>query len=425
VQHDDNWMSAPEWDAPTMPTLPQWRFRTFDGKGYYALDWQDEFRCDLTTAGQPTAGAMRGFHVVFRMRVEHGGTLSFYDTDGSIIRRNGELVHEDREAHPPRQHQIEVLAGDRLEIAQWQRQGEWIWAARRETVQASLIETALALVAPFMGLVTKALANPNGPMLKVYTSAVSPLRCALSIYSMVLNGYRPAGVQIFGDYQWSPNTKCAMQALMPFAEIVPVERVESLLSELDPRLVPLARRTWSAMKICIGLFIPPNDYCFLDDDIFVLDRIDDAIRLHSTHRLVYAPDRDHEQRYRALWCPTRVAPLPTGNINTGFYFVKNRPDLKSQSERLLATSPNGQPAWLWEQGFFAYEFADERSAALPAQKYFYPFFDGLPGGLLGYDWRTNPCDFVTVHFGGPQRKPTDKESAALVRDILARCQAVV
>jgi hypothetical protein len=57
---------------------------------------------------------------------------------------------------------------------------------------------------------------------------------------------------------------------------------------------------------------------------------------------------------------------------------------------------------------------------LPTQRYFVPFFDGLPGGLQGYDWRTNPCEFACVHFGGPAPKPGDLEAGSLFHEILGR-----
>ena len=50
-------------------------------RAVYAIDWTDVFRTDLNRAGQPTPGEMRGFHVVFRLRVQRGGRLAFYDSD--------------------------------------------------------------------------------------------------------------------------------------------------------------------------------------------------------------------------------------------------------------------------------------------------------------------------------------------------------
>jgi hypothetical protein len=44
--------------------------------------------------------------------------------------------------------------------------------------------------------------------------------------------------------------------------------------------------------------------------------------------------------------------------------------------------------------------------------------DGLPGGILGYDYRNNPCGFRAIHFGGLPEKPSDAVALVLADDIL-------
>jgi hypothetical protein len=420
IQHG-RWVSDPAWDAPSMPFLPTWRFQLFEGQGYHALDWTDLFRMDPSKTGQPSPGEMRGFHVVFRARVQSGGRLVFFDTDGSIIRRNGEIVHEDRDAHPLQRHELDVRFGDCLEIAHWQSGGSWVWGARWE-YREGRVDELFSDLDQYRPCVEAALRRPNGPTLKVYTGASTPVGCALAIYSLVLNGYRPADIQVFGDYQWNPATTQKMRTLLPFADVVTVDRVERALNALNPRLVPLARNRWGAMKICVGLFFPPNEYCFLDDDIFVLDRLDDALRLFDTHTFVYAPDCERpgvlDIRHPVRDEQPDHPPLP--NVTTGLYLLRNRGDLKAQSERLLSTPPDEHRSYIWEQGFFAWEFSRDPAVALSSQRYFVPLYDGLPGGLHGYDWHRNPCEFACVHFGGLSPKPSGTDAAALIHDILRR-----
>ena len=74
----------------------------------------------------------------------------------------------------------------------------------------------------------------------------------------------------------------------------------------------------------------------------------------------------------------------------------------------------------WEQGFIASEYASGRACRLPSQRYFYPFFDGLPGGVLGYDYATNPCDFASIHFGALRHKPDDLTTLTLAPELFAR-----
>lgn len=413
------WISEPDWDAPLMPALPEWRERDVEGAVCQAIDWREVFG-GVHVFGDHVTGQMKEFHVIFRLRPEVGGTLVFFDDDGCIIRRNGEIVHEDREAHPLTRHELPVRAGDCLEIAQWQYHNEWIWAGRVEAKEETLADDVV-LFEPYRVRAEAALRSPNGPPLKTYFAAAHPVRSALCIYSLILNGYRPAAIQIFGDYQWDWNRRLAVEALLPFAHVVPLENVERTLNAVDRRLVPLARSFWSAMKICVTLFHPPFEYCFLDDDIYILDPMTEALRQFRQFDFVYAPDWDRDETYRRIWSPGRVEPFATGNVNTGLYFLRNRRDRKAQAERLLRVPLDGHATWLWEQGFFAYEFAAEGVAVgLPTQQYFYPIFDGLPGGLRGYDWRGNPCGFVSTHFGGLQDKPSDRDARTLVREILDR-----
>ncbi len=402
-----------------MPRVPKWRMQTFDGRRFQVIDWSEAFRSDLHWEDPSTIDEMRDFHVVFRLRAERDGILTFLDSDGSIVRRNGQVVHEDRDAHSIRSHEIRVSAGDRLDVAQWQHRDSWMWAAHVELLPYTR-ESNIALIEPYLNAVCRALRDPNGPPLKVYTNMARPLSCAVSIYSMIINGYRPSSVHIYGEHQWTDVHKRAAQTLFPFANVVPTEHVYKHLSDLDSRLVRLAQQESLAMKLCVSLFMPPYDFCYLDDDLFILEPIADALELYQDHDLVYAPDRDYEPYYRAIWSPTQATPFATGRVNGGLYLVHNSGRIQAQVEQVLKVPLNGYTNWHWEQGFYAYHFADAKTVALPTQRYFYPVHDGLPGGLLRYDWADNPCGFVTVHFGGPRRKPTDYDARALMHEVLGR-----
>jgi hypothetical protein len=412
------WISEPEWDAPLMPSVPSWSQFRLDAQATPGIDWRDLFGRHVHANVAHRTGEMKEFHVVFRLRAERCGTLVFHDDDGCIIRRNGQIVHEDRGAHPLQRHELTVAAGDRLEIAQWQLNGDWQWAGRIEP-KPSTLDRDCELFAPYQTLVEEALRSPNGPPLKTYFAAAQPVCTALAIHSLILNGYRPERVLVFGDHQWDAERRRRVEALLPFAEVVPTDAVLESARSLHSGLVPIARSCWAAMKLCVGLFHPPFEYCFLDDDVFILDRMDKAVSRFGDHDLVYAPDCNHGESYRRVWSYASDA-LPTGNINTGIVFVRNRHDRVAQAEALVQNPPFAHPAWLWEQGFIATDFAHDRTFSLPTSEYFYPIFDGLPGGLSDYDWAANPCGFVAVHFGGLQRKPSDEDCRALVRDILGR-----
>jgi hypothetical protein len=365
---------------------------------------------------------MRGFHVVFQLRIHDSGTLIFWDDDGYMIRRNGQTIHADRSSHLLTRHQIEVRAGDRLEVAQWQHNEGWLWGALLVPSGQGLQEST-ALLLPYLSIVRQRLEAPNGPPLKMYFHGATPMRTVLAIYSMILNGYSPSGVLVFGEYQWSEQSREVFTALLPFAHIVRTEAVLARLQSLgQPWLIDLARQHWFVMKTCIGLLCPPTEFCFMDDDIFILDGVDEALKAFQQRPLVFAQDADYSAAYLAVWGSEGRSqkPLPTGTLNTGLYWLRNSHEPRTVVEDLLSGPPNHTLGWLWEQGFMASQYAHEDVFPLPTQRYFYPYFDGLPGGTLGYGYARNPCGFVSLHFGGLARKPSDAAALILAPDILNR-----
>lgn len=68
----------------------------------------------------------------------------------------------------------------------------------------------------------------------------------------------------------------------------------------------------------------------------------------------------------------------------------------------------------------ATQYAHESFYQLPTQRYFYPYFDGLPGGILGCDYAHNPCEFASMHFGGLAEKPSETVALMLAPHILGR-----
>jgi hypothetical protein len=226
---------------------------------------------------------------------------------------------------------------------------------------------------------------------------------------------------VFGEYQWTEQARELFRTLLAFAAIVPTAEVLRRLAAIHPALVDLSLRSWPAMKLAVGLLLPPDEYCFLDDDVFVLDSVTDAAAAFHTCDLVYAPDADYSEDYADLReLDARAEPLPTGNINTGLYWLRNSHDPSCIATRMLSAPPSRMPAWQWEQGIMAVEFARDAVCSLPEQRYFYPYFDGLPGGIRGYDYGQNPCGFTSVHFGGLAEKPSDADARMLAAQILNR-----
>ncbi len=413
------WVSDPEWDAPRMPQLPQFHQHTVEHQPCWAIDWRNVFSQGLRFHSHRRSGEMRCFHVVFTLRIHDSGKLVFWDDDGCVIRRDGKVLHEDRKCHALTRHEINVKAGDCLEIAHWQYHGDWMWAGRLEAQPGPA--ATLEVFTPYLAKIEKALRQPNGPPLKMYFGGSSPARTALSLYSMILNGYHPSAVHVFGDYQWNEESQKIFAELLPFADVVPTSKVLEQIAAIRPELVEIAAAHWHVMKLCVGLLCDPNEYCFLDDDMFILGPVNDALDAFKKNNLVYAPDADYSHDYSGIWeGADKKRQIGTGNINTGLYWLRNRHKRAKIAERLLALPASASAAWQWEQGFMATEFEDDPCHALPTQRYFYPYFDGLPGGLTGYDYGMNPCGFTSVHFGGLAEKPGEAGARMLAAQLLNR-----
>src|SRR5260221_2246700 len=115
VQKDGCWTSEPEWNGPAMPWPPDWRVEVIDDHACWMIDWREFFKRGVKWWVPNMGGEMRGFHVVFHLRLRQTGKLVFWDDDGCVIRRSGTVVHRDPSAHSLARHEIDVLAGDVLE----------------------------------------------------------------------------------------------------------------------------------------------------------------------------------------------------------------------------------------------------------------------------------------------------------------------
>lgn len=414
---DGRWVSEPEWDAPRMPRRPPLREERLDDGTYRMIDWKEHFHDGLAFHDGYRSGQMQLFHVVFRIRVHLSGRLVFWDDDGSIVRRGGEVLHEDRTAHSLRRHEIEVEAGEDLEIAQWQLHRGWLWAGRVEPRTLDPRE----VLAGYLPRVRTRLRRPSGPPLKLYTNGAHPARAILAVYSLILHGYAPSEVVLFGEHQWREESRGLLRELLPFARVEPTDRVLGRIRELGgDELVARSLRSWPTLKACLALLLPPEEFCLVDDDIFVLGPTHDAVRALAGADLVFAPDFDHGESYQEVWSPERRdLDLPTRRFNAGVYWGRVVDEPREIAARMLRVDPHGVIAWHWEQGFIAVLYRDREVVELPSQRYFYPIVDGLPGGVEGYDYRHNPCGFATVHFGGLVNKPDDALSLQLAHQVLA------
>jgi hypothetical protein len=419
VTHADGmWTSEPEWSAVEMPFRPQPAWRRVGRSICWMIDWREMFRA-AHPGDRSLGGEMSGFHVVFRVRVTRSGVLTIWDDDGCVVRRDGRIVHDDRSAHVLRPFNLDVARGDELDVAHWQRTGDWLWGAAFEERAQDLV-TPEDLLRPLVSVVHDRVRDPNGPPLKLYTSGRCPMRAIAAAYTLILRGYSPSEVWLFGEHQWSPEARRLFATAFPFARVVDTDTLLRTASTLGgPRLVEMARRYWFVMKALVSLLAPPAEFCLIDDDVFVLDKLDDALEDFRRCDLVYIPDMDHGPSYASRWGWIHgQRTITTGRFNAGLFWMRQFENPRRVAEYMLRVRAVTTLPWDWEQGLIANLYAQQRTRELPSARYFYPLFDGLPGGIIGYDYERNPCGFASVHFGGIPDKPDDETTLMLLPQLL-------
>jgi hypothetical protein len=402
---------VPRWQAQETHLRPVLEWREAAGAAYWSIDWSELFRKGATHGEQA-----RGFAVVFHIRVNAGGTLTFTSSGHCVIMRNESLLF-DGSCCP--QGQLSVAAGDILDIAVAHGERRWYWGA-------SVTPAARAgeeLGERHLPRVQARLAHASGPPLKIFTDARHPIRTVISLYSMILNGYAPSEILVYGDYQWNAFSARLLRQFLPFATFVPLEQLRDEVCRVAPAsLIDVAQEHWFVMKTCVSLLCGPADFCMMDDDLFILKSLDGPLALARQCDFVFVPEADNAALYGSIWGDVfrQTTLARTGRVNTALYWLRMRKDRAESAAMMQQGIDKLNAAWAWEQGFYAHRFASEAVRELPAESYCYPFMVGLPGGMLGYDYANNPCGYTMIHFGGAVDKPNDRIALQLMPQILDR-----
>lgn len=420
---DGRWTSLPRWDAPVMPWLPQPRWDMREGIPLWGIDWRAFF---LNMLPQPQGGQMRERQIAFQIKMRRSGDLVVWCDEDSMIRRVGEILIDGRSADGETRHEFRVREGDLLEIVSWQTAGEWWWMAGFVPPKLSTADR-LTILEPLGELAARRLAQPDGPPLKMLTDGRHPYRVALTVYSAILNGYAPSEVLIYGSHQWSDAARSIIDRLLPFATVVPIEDTCARLERLGgPDLPRLALTHWWVMQACVSLLEPPSEFCYVDDDIFILDRLDDALAAFADHDLVFQVDRaDWSAAYQDCWRDVlpHAVPMATGEINAGFHVLRHVFEPTDVAQAMLRV-PAETTSWVWVQGLIASLYADANVRRLPPARYPFVPTDGVPNGFIGYDYADNPCGFASLHFdpGPGYDKANNLVSLAIGLRLLDRCR---
>jgi hypothetical protein len=373
------------------------------------MDWGELFR-----GGPKFLGTMPGFCVAFQVRANAGGRLCFISAGRCTIRRGTEYAFD---GVPDPEGGIEVIAGEIVCIQVSHGPSGWTWGARIDATS----NPGQDLLKIHLPRVRERLEKPTGPPLKLFTDARNPIRTVISVYSMILNGYSPSAMMLFGDYQWKPFARSLLQQFFPFATVVSLAEIRDQVARVgSPDLVDAGMSHWYLMKSCVSLLCGPAEFCMMDDDLFILESLAGPQALSGTHDLVFVPEVDNEKLYGSIWGDEfPQTPLTrTARINTALYWLRMRKDRRRTADAMVRGLGKLDQKWAWEQGFYAHLFAADAVHELPGEAFWYPYFRGLPGGMMGYDYANNPCGFSMVHFGGDVPKPVDSEALQLMPQIL-------
>ncbi len=417
----------PEWGAPLMSTVPRSCLEFIHDRWCWIINWSDFFRFDM--AHGFAARYMNGFQVLFRIKMKYTGVFLALDDGDTVMRQNGRVLRGSSDTPPPARFTIEVKAGDELEIAQWNREEkEWLWGGlylSSEQQNAAVAPQPADLLMPYLERVQDRLRHPNGPPLKVFTNGRVPARVIVGVYSLILNGYVPSAIYLFGDHQWRRSERELQKKFLPFAQIVSVGQIiKQIRPVAEPELIERSIKHWFVMKTLVALLYPPDEFCFIDDDVFILGRLDDALAAFQTHDLVFSVNYDHSDEYASTWKHLAEAQScsPLGKFNAGLYWLRNTKDPRVLAAQMQEVDPATTTPQNWEQGFIAVAYADEHSVALPLSRYYAPAMNGLAGGMFGYDYLHNPCKFASIHFLGVAKpdKPSDGETLLYLAPQLLR-----
>jgi hypothetical protein len=395
------WCSEPEWDTPVMPFRPRCHLELLQRCWCWVINWSNFLHFDLRrdVTGKTIERDLPDFYCIWRIQMQQSGILLFQG-EGCYIRRNTQVCYACPATTPAVKGSLAVQKGDMLEIAQLHSTGYWQWWASLHSEDLTTLSAdPVSILDPYLQSVQEHLCAPNGPALKLFSEGQDALRLVIGVYSLILNGsYRPSKILLFGEHQWDQATRALFYRLLPFVQFVPTSLVLSSIERLGSTLLLSRVQAYpEAMKVAANLLYSPQQFCYMDDETLILGRLDDALSAFKTHHYVYSQ-------------------LPTERRNAGLYWLH-----ETRDPQAVAHACTLIPTSMWERGFVKALFAHTSRFQLSNQRYLCPVTDGIPGGLLGYDYRHNPCGFACLHLChlAPQDKLSNGQVLSLLTDLLA------
>lgn len=415
-------LSASSWNLPRMGDAPRPILGAVGTDICWKVDWNHFFNAQLqhSTKSNRKGGEMRHFYLVFTIKIKATGHLKIWTSGTCFIRRVDRMSQIESLKCRPNYSYFFAQKDEKLEIVQCQMEGDWFWAI---AIQENISDNENKILSHLAKRARERLNTPNGPVLKLFTDGQNPIRVLISLFSLIINGYAPKAIYLFGEHQWPNRMWAVCRRFCPFVKIIRSSRVLSYVSHLgSSTLLERARQNWFVMKTCANILYPPNAYCAMDDDVIVLDDLSEALVLFEDNKLVYTQDKDLSKEYLNTWRSAfrTQFTLSTGRFNAGLYWAQNPRDKRRIVKLASSVMPTIDEPHYWEQGIIAMIYRNRTTVDLDSCRYLFARIDGLPGGLLGYDYRNNPCGFKSIHFSGLLSKPSDVDALYIATRLLYR-----
>jgi hypothetical protein len=284
-------------------------------------------------------------------------------------------------------------------------------------------------------LAHRRLEHHNGPQLVMYTDGTAPVRAVVALFSMILNGYAPPEVLLFGEHQWDQRARDLFAAAAPFAQIISSDQfMEHARACGGPELVEMAQRYPFVARALVPLTYM-KEGCFMDDDVLIVDGVDDAQHAFRHSDLVYVPGVDQGNAFRSAWRNVWSVPRPldTGTFNNGLYWLRRFVDPRIVAEHIRESDPAITPPRIWEQGLIATLYGSRITERLSTARYLSPVnapallppsHNDLVTLLLEYDYSENPQGIAGIHFDRFAGSLSDDDALHLAPTILGRSAVV-
>lgn len=399
------WSSAPVWDAPQITPVVQPVWNADAEIPSYTTDIN---RLVDHASPRPSGGISSPWlnhHVIMRIRLRRTGDLVLRTSSACVIRHAGRVVAEQRRSHALAADPIvlNLVDGDVLDIALWCGKDGWSLA-----VDAAPISPDIPSLDVYLPAVLRRLESPDGPPLVLTTDGLMPNRLALAVYSLILNGFAPSAVEIYGEHRWPELQRQRINELLPFARIVPTTQFRQRVRDSAGPTLDRPLDEDVVFDTAVLLLGGGPEACCITDDLVVLEPLTGALKQFRGADLVGCTTTTPADLQPWIDLLDFDEPSAAAHLAFDLFFRRATADpadllldlvsLTPYEAQEAANDPARMDISTWQRSAIAFCFSDAAIASLPTGTLPDPA-DTPPGGPFGYDLTTNPDRRIALRFG--------------------------